>query len=135
MNRLAIGLAALAASVALGACGGRSGSSDPTGEIRSCLKKAGATIVADSTPLAFALGPDIAGEVDDSGLDNSGTLSVGSIRGTGGADWEIFYVARKGYEVSLTVLARNPEKAAKVVAYVKPADPATVEAASDCLSG
>ena len=133
MNRAANGVAVLVASLTLAACGGGTDTSNPVSEIRNCLEEAGATIAADSTPLSFALAPNSASEVDQAGLDHTGTLSVGSIRGTGGADWEIFFVARKGFDVSVQVLARDPEKAAKVVAFVKPVNPATVEAANDCL--
>jgi hypothetical protein len=133
MRWAAIGAAVLVASLALGACGGGTDGSDPVGEIRNCLEKAGATIAADSTPLSFAFAPDSSSKVDHAGLDKSGTLSVGSVHGSGAADWEIFYVTRKGFHLSAQVLARDPEKAAKVVAFVKPANRTTVEAANDCL--
>ncbi|HEU4598682.1 MAG TPA: hypothetical protein VFS26_02960 [Solirubrobacterales bacterium] len=105
----------------------------PTSDIEACFKDAGAKIATESGDLAFAEGNSYRTKLKSFGLDDSATLSVGSYEASGGSGWEVYYVVRKGYRLSFDSLVRNPEKAAKVVAYVHPPDPATIEAADDCL--
>ncbi len=115
---------------ALSACG--DDSPNPTSEIEDCLKAAGAEITTDATNLKFATDYGF-GIKEDHSLDKSQTLSVGSYEGQSKSGWKVYYVARKGFQVSLTTLVRNPEKAAKVVAYIHPVDAAAVKAADACL--
>lgn len=66
--------------------------------------------------------------------DRSGTLSVGAYQGRGSSGgWAVYYVARKGYRVSLATLRRQPNKAAKVVAYIHPKGAAAMQNADACL--
>ena len=121
-------------SLLLGGCGGDSRYvSGPTSNLEACLKAAGARIATTSRDLAFAEGQSYRADADAFGPDNSGTLSVGSYGVPGAAGWEIYYVVRKGYRLSLDAIVRHPEKTAKVVAFVNPADSAKVQAANECL--
>jgi len=115
----------------LAACGDDSPS--PTSEIEDCLKEAGAEITTDVADLSFAVDYGF-GVKEDHGADGSRTLSVGSYEGKSNGGWKIYYVARKGFRVSLPTLVRNPEKAAKVVAYVHPLDASVAKAADACLT-
>ncbi|MEZ5076691.1 MAG: hypothetical protein R2725_04535 [Solirubrobacterales bacterium] len=119
------------ALLALAACGGES--SGTTSEIEDCLWAAGAEQATEASDLRFA-DANSADSVSDHGrLDSSGQLSVGTYEAPGKGDWKIYYVARKGYRVSLNVLLRDPSKAAKVIAYVHPADTPTIRSADACL--
>ncbi len=116
---------------ALSACG--ESASGPTSEIADCLEAAGAEITTDATDLEFAVDYGY-GVKDEHGLDESRTLSVGSYESSLNGGWKVYYVVRKGFQISLSQLTQNPEKAAKVVAYIHPADAADVKAADACLS-
>ena len=58
---------------------------------------------------------------------------MGFYEGRGSGGWAVYYVVRKGYRVSLAVLRREPNKAAKAVAFVHPKDKGAMKAASACI--
>lgn len=123
-------LSAIALFISVTACGD---TSSPTTEIADCLAEAGAEVTTHASDLEFVVDDGSGFQPDHVGLDKSGTLSVGSYRGTSNGGWKLYYVVRKGFQVSLGTLVGNPEKAAKVVAYVHPADDVNTQAADACL--
>lgn len=119
-------------ALVLGGCGGSGSNRGATAEIEGCLTAAGARIATDPSELPFAE----AWGVTDEGVhpDQSGTLSVGFYRGRSSGGWAVYYVARNGYRVSLATLRRQPNKAAKLVAYIHPRDISAMKDASSCLT-
>jgi hypothetical protein len=118
------------AVAALSACG--ESASGPTSEIADCLEASGAEITTDATDLEFAVDYGY-GVKDKHGLDKSRTLSVGSYESAINGGWKVYYVVRKGFQISLSQLTQNPEKAAKVVAYAHPVDASASKSADACL--
>lgn len=131
MKRSLLAGAAVALALAASGCGGSGSSQDPTAEISACLSAAGARRAATPSDLRFAEPWAVTREGFHP--DHSGTLSVGAYHGRGSGGWAVYYVARKGYRVSLASLRRQPSKAAKVVAYVHPKNGAAMQAAGVCL--
>jgi uncharacterized protein YceK len=125
-------LVAAATVLVLAGCGSSRSTQGPTAEIEDCLTEAGAQIATDRSELAFAEPWAVSSETVHP--DQSGTLSVGSYRGRGSGGWAVYYVARRGFRVSLAVLTRQqPIKSARVVAYIHPKEPAAMNAANTCL--
>ena len=117
--------------MALSACG--EDSSTPTSEISDCLTAAGAEIAIEESDMDFVVDDGSGFPPDHVGLDRSGTLSVGSFHGASNGGWKAYYVVRKDHRLSLGTLLGNPEKAAKIVAYIHPPDPEKIKAADACL--
>jgi hypothetical protein len=117
--------------VALFGCG--DDSPTPTSELADCLTDAGAEIAIEESDMEFVVDDGSGFPPDYVGLDRSGTLSVGSFHGSSNGGWKVYYVVRKGYQLSLGTLLGNPEKAAKVVAYIHPPDTEKIKAANSCL--
>lgn len=127
--RISGALAALAVLVA--GCGGQ-GSAEPVGGLaglRECLDDAGAKIAKGPNDLKFVGGgipsTGSAGELAD------GTATYSFYNGDDPDAWTVY----TGGGESFTANVAQPDRAGLVVAYVKPADPATVAAADDCLDG
>lgn len=130
MNRK-LYLVAVLLLMALSGCG--DDSPTPTSEIADCLTDAGAEIAKEASDLEFVADDGSGFPPDHVGLDASGTLSVGSFHGSSNGSWKVYYVVRKGYQLSLGTLLGNPEKAAKVVAFIHPRGTEKVRAANACL--
>lgn len=118
-------------ALALSGCGGSGSSQEPATKIADCLSAAGAQIATDPSELQFAEPWAVKRETFHP--DQSETLSVGSYRGRGSGGWAVYYLARKGYRVSLATLRHQPTKSAKTVAYIHPQDTAAMKDASACL--
>jgi hypothetical protein len=112
------------------ACGD---TSNPTSAIADCLTAAGAKVTTQASDMEFVVDDGSNFPPDHVGLDKSRTLSVGSYHGSSNGGWKVYYAVRKGFQVSLGTLVGNPEKAAKVVAYIHPLDSEKTQAADACL--
>jgi len=124
--------AAAVIALVLAGCGGSGSSRGPTAEIEDCLAAAGARIATDRSELQFAEAWRVTNETFHP--DQSGTLSIGSYRGRGSGGWAVYFVARRRFHVSLAILRQQqPDKSAKVVAYIHPTDPAAMKNAATCL--
>jgi hypothetical protein len=127
-----------ASTTSAGNGGSSSGSFDDLSGLAPCLKSAGATLLTAPAQLAFAL-PAIPGDVE---VDVAGQLRDGSVTrsykqssGKNGG-WVIYVGGPKGSEPpGLGDLTTKRLGAGQVAGFVRPADPAVVKKADDCLDG
>lgn len=127
------GLLTIVLLVPLAASGCGGASTNPTAELSACLESAGAKRATDAGDLSFAVTTGADSRPGPVRADRSGTLNVGLYRGTSNGGWAIFYAVRRGYSVKLGLLLRQPEKGAKLVAYLHPSTVSALNAAKSCL--